>query len=929
MNSNLLKKININKIEYKYVDLANLFLINPELNGLPFSMRILFENEIRNKVKYNGSVEKIIQNYKSWLKNDKNVFEQEIKFYPSRVLMQDFTGVPAVVDLAAMRDAAHDAGKDASKINPLIPVDLVIDHSVQVNYFGSNQALYKNVEEEMRQNIERYKFLKWGQHSFENFKLVPPGMGICHQVNLECLASVIFNNKEEKMLYPETIVGTDSHTTMINGLSVLGWGVGGIEAESAMLGEPIAMNMPIVVGFELKGLLSHGATATDLVLTITNMLRKKGVVGKFVEFYGEGMHNLSLPDRATIANMAPEYGATCGFFPIDQKTIDYLELSGRDTDHIEVIKEYTKQQMLWADYKNQSLVFHENISLDLSEVRPSLAGPTRPQDLCLLNELKDSLLNKFPECANDDEFNLNFNNDSLTKIKNGDIVLAAITSCTNTSNPSVLIAAGLLARNALQKGLKIRPWIKTSLAPGSKVVSDYLINSGLQDSLDKLGFNIVGYGCTTCIGNSGPLVKEVEQVVHDNDLCVGAILSGNRNFEGRVQPFIKANYLASPPLVVAYALAGTLMIDLDSEPIGKDLNGQEVFLKDIWPNQQELEQYINTAVKKELFLKEYSRIFEGDEIWRSINVESAQKYSWDLKSTYIKNPPYFEDFQWKKNSQIISIKNARILALLGDSITTDHISPAGSIKENSPAGVYLKQHGIEFKDFNSYGSRRGNHEVMIRGTFANIRLSNSMATKDDISDIHSGQCNLEIVKGGYTRYFPSHESILTQTNVNTEMISGSEEQDITAQSILTTIYDASQKYKNENIPLVIFAGKDYGSGSSRDWAAKGTYLLGIKAVIASSFERIHRSNLVGMGVVPLIFTDFEHNWQNLDLKGDELISIDLSLIKNPMQKIQCKIEYANGQIKNVDLIANILNEAEIETLLYGGIMQKVLMNIFA
>lgn len=978
----LFDSIQIREKEYRFVNLKEIFEQNSELKTLPFSMKILFENCIRFS-KNHVDFQNIVSLFKNWLLDKEIVFETEISFYPSRVLMQDFTGVPAVVDLAAMRDAASSSSNNPLKVNPLIPVDLVIDHSVQVNHSGSPLSLKQNIDDEMRENIERYKFLKWGQKSFKNFRLVPPGMGICHQVNLEYLSSVIFKNDESKMIYPETIVGTDSHTTMINGLGVVGWGVGGIEAESAMLGEPISMNMPKVVGFKIHGKLKEGVSATDLVLTVTNILRKKGVVGKFVEFYGDGILNLSLPDRATISNMAPEYGATCGVFPFDKRTLEYLEVSGRSQEKINLAKEYFSNQIksFSENSENQdNFHFSSQVELDLGTVKPCIAGPTRPQDLRKFEEIFSSLIEKFPiefskenleksfevnlssksynqnnsefenggkisnlyfandnsekenELGNSDVCNLKKHKiqiDSKTSLKNGDIVLASITSCTNTSNPSVLIAAGLLAKAAYEKGLKISPLIKTSLAPGSRVVSDYLKESGLQFYLDALGFNIVGYGCTTCIGNSGSLKPEIEKVISDNDLCVGAILSGNRNFEGRIQPFIKANYLASPPLVIAFALAGTLLVNFDQDPVSFCPNGKKIMLKDLWPSNDLINEYIQKFVKKEIFLKEYEKIFEGDDEWKKIQTTENQEYEWDSKSTYIKNPPYFKDFNWKRKTSFAKIENARILALLENSITTDHISPAGSIKKDSPAGKYLLENGVDFKNFNSYGSRRGNHEVMIRGTFANIRLRNLIA-KNEFGEIKTG---------GFTKYFctendPSYQTIVNEEMIHSELspevlIKDSENIVDCKNNDIVSIYEASMKYQSEKTPLVIFAGKDYGSGSSRDWAAKGTALLGVKAVIARSFERIHRSNLVGMGVFPFIFEDSEMSFEKLEITGSEIISIDLSSIKSPLQKIPCQIKYQDGSLKEVSLISNILNESEIETLLFGGIMQKVLTKIYS
>lgn len=889
--------------EFQYFSLNKLFEILPNLKKLPFTMKIVLENLIRkarNDTELRDSIQKVI----NWLSDKKDL---EIEFYPSRVLMQDFTGVPAVVDLAAMRDCAKKIDLDPKKVNPGIPVDLVVDHSVQVNNYGNRSSLEKNIHDEYEQNIERYKFLKWGQKAFENFRVVPPGMGICHQVNLEYLASVIFIDKKTNTIYPETIIGTDSHTTMINGLAVLGWGVGGIEAEAVMLGESISMILPDVIGFKLSGKLKEGVTATDLVLTVTNILRKKGVVGKFVEFFGEGLKNLSLPDRATIANMAPEYGATCGFFPIDEKTIDYLKLTNRDEKQISLVEKYAKNEQLWNF--NDKCHFTDIVELDLSTIEASLAGPTRPQDKCFLRNIKQSLADKFPaEMENCNTAYEVKNHDFV--IKNGDLVIAAITSCTNTSNPSVLIAAGLLAKKAVELGLTMsKPWVKTSLAPGSLVVTEYLNKSGLTQYLDKLGFNTVGYGCTTCIGNSGPLKQDIENTIRENDLCVGAILSGNRNFEGRIHPLIKANYLASPPLVVAFALCGKLNIDLEKEPLGIGFEGKEIYLKDIWPTNEEIESLIKEFVTKDLFQKKYSTIFEGEDQWKNIKIEGSDTYTWDAKSTYIQNPPYFDNFDPnKKESRLGDIKSARILALLGDSITTDHISPAGNIKDTSPAGLYLKHNGVDKKDFNSYGARRGNHEVMMRGTFANVRLKNEMVSKE----------------GGLTIHY--EKQILDETKINDEMNHAGEKETFNHQEM--PIYDACMKYKNDHVPLVIFAGKEYGSGSSRDWAAKGTFLLGIKAVIAESFERIHRSNLIGMGVIPMTFIN-DDDRKNLEIKGEDIVDIvGLEKINHPKQKVKCILKDEHGnEKKSFELLVRIDTEIELNIILNGGIMHKVLKKL--
>ena len=805
--------------EYVYFD-----LVEAEKNGLtgiaqlPYSMKVLLENLLRNEDGRSVTKESI-QAVAGWL-TDKGTAGVEIAYRPARVLMQDFTGVPAVVDLAAMRDAMASLGGDPQKINPLVPVDLVIDHSVIVDHFGSPRAFKQNVELEYKRNLERYRFLKWGQQAFDNFRVVPPGTGICHQVNLEYLSRTIWSRKEKgadgkiaEVAYPDTLVGTDSHTTMVNGLSVLGWGVGGIEAEAAMLGQPISMLIPEVVGFRLTGKMKEGVTATDLVLTVTEMLRKQGVVGKFVEFYGAGVGALSLEDRATIGNMAPEYGATCGFFPIDEETLRYLSDTGRDKDRVALVAAYAKAQGFYHSKSVPDPVFTDTLSLDLSTVEPSLAGPKRPQDRVPLSNVKagftESMDREFKKAT---ELGRRFKvTGEKFDLGHGDVVIAAITSCTNTSNPNVMIGAGLLARNAVKKGLEVKPWVKTSLAPGSQVVGDYLAKSGLQKDLDTLGFNLVGFGCTTCIGNSGPLPDAISKTVGASDLVAAAVLSGNRNFEGRVNPDVRANYLTSPPLVVAYALAGSMLKDLSTESLGTGKGGKPVYLKDIWPSTKEISGFVRRTVTKKLFQKKYSDVFKGDAHWRSIKVAKSDTYPWDSQSTYVQNPPYFVHMS-RKPAPLTDVVNARILGLFLDSITTDHISPAGSIKAASPAGKYLVDHGVDVIDFNQYGTRRGNHEVMMRGTFANIRIKNQMVPG---------------VEGGVTVHYPSGERL--------------------------PIYDAAMRYKREHVPLVVFAGKEYGTGSSRDWAAKGTMLLGIRAVVAQSFERIHRSNLVGMGVIPLTF----------------------------------------------------------------------------
>src|SRR6478609_5413384 len=789
------------------------------ISKLPYSMKMLLENLLRNEDDRTVKKADIVAVSK-WLRKRK--LEHEVAFRPARVLMQDFTGVPAVVDLAAMRNAMQKLGGDAEKINPLVPVDLVIDHSVIVNFFGDNKAFGKNVVEEYKKNQERYEFLKWGQKAFSNFSVVPPGTGICHQVNLEYLAQTVWTKKEKmtvgkktgtfEVAYPDTLVGTDSHTTMVNGLAVLGWGVGGIEAEAAMLGQPQSMLLPEVIGFKLTGSLREGITATDLVLTVTQMLRKKGVVGKFVEFFGPGLYNLTLADRATIANMGPEYGATCGFFPVDAETIDYLTTTGRKSDRIALVEAYSKAQGLFATIETPDPVFTDTLELDLATVQPSMAGPKRPEGRVDLGAVAKGFA-----AAMDTEYKKGAEIARRVPVEgrahdlgHGDVVIPAITSCTNTSNPSVLLAAGLLARNAVAKGLTVKPWVKTSLAPGSQVVAEYLAKSGLQTDLDTLGFNLVGFGCTTCIGNSGPLPGPISKAINDQGLIAGAVISGNRNFEGRVSPDVQANYLASPPLVVAYALAGSVQMDLTTQAIGRGSDGKDVFLKDIWPSNKEIQDFIQQNVTRAIFEAKYADVFKGDQHWQAVNAPTSETYAWDDDSTYVQNPPYFQGMH-RKPDAITDIKGARILGLFGDKITTDHISPAGSIKAASPAGAYLTEHGVAVADFNQYGTRRGNHEVMMRGTFANIRIRNHMLGPN-------GR------EGGYTIHYPSKEEL--------------------------PIYDASMRYQEEKVPLVIFAGVEYGNGSSRDWAAKGTNLLGVKAVIAQSFERIHRSNLVGMGVIP-------------------------------------------------------------------------------
>ncbi len=845
-----------------------------QFHKLPVSLKILLENLLRFPEDSNAT--KGIHAMATWLKERHSV--QEIAYRPARVLMQDFTGVPAIVDLAAMRDALHTLGGNAAKINPLIAVDLVIDHSVQVDSYATQLSFSHNVDKEMERNLERYNFLKWGQKAFENFRVVPPGTGICHQVNLEYLGKVVWTNTVDgkTWAYPDTLVGTDSHTTMINGLGILGWGVGGIEAEAAMLGQPISMLIPEVIGVRLTGRLKEGIIATDLVLTITEMLRKHGVVAKFVEFFGAGLTHLPLADRATIANMAPEYGATCGFFPVDNETLAYMTLSGRDPETIALTKAYTQAQGMWHDTNEAEPVYTEVLELDLSSVEPSLAGPKRPQDRVSLPNLESAFQNAFPQAHYEAKKDC---------LQNGAVVIAAITSCTNTSNPSALIAAGLLAKKALALGLKQKPWVKTSLAPGSKVVTDYLEKSGLQDPLNDLGFNLVGYGCTTCIGNSGPLEEHIEQQIQQDNLAVSAVLSGNRNFEGRIHPLVQASWLASPPLVVAMALAGTVCTDLNKDPLGHDSQGKAVYLKDIWPTQKEIADVVNVVVTKQLFHKEYADVFTGDEHWKKIKTKDSQIYAWDKSSTYIQNPPYFVDLSLVDKPYSGNIEDARILAIFGDNITTDHISPAGSIKADSPAGLYLKEQDIPVKDFNSYGARRGNHEVMMRGTFANIRIKNEM---------------LDDVVGGYTLHYPSHKQF--------------------------SIYDAAMKYKTEKIPLVIIAGKEYGTGSSRDWAAKGPLLLGVKAVIVESFERIHRSNLVGMGILPLEFMPGTTR-KTLKLSGDELISIDVPEQLTPKMTLTVQVQRANGEKLEFKTVCRIDTDNEIQYYRHGGILQYVLTQL--
>ena len=869
----------------------------PGVSALPMSMKVLLENLLRNEDGRTVKPEDIKQ-FVAWLDN-KGKEQAEIGFRPARVLMQDFTGVPAVVDLAAMRDGMNTLGGDPSKINPLVPVDLVIDHSVVVDYFGTAQALGQNVKREYEQNQERYKFLKWGQGAFDNFRVVPPGTGICHQVNLEYLAQTVWSRKETvdgktvEVAYPDTVVGTDSHTTMVNGLGVLGWGVGGIEAEAAMLGQPQSMLLPEVIGFKFNGKLNEGVTATDLVLYVVQMLRKKGVVGKFVEFYGAGLSSLSLADRATIGNMGPEYGATCGFFPVDQETINYLTMSGREDDRIALVEAYAKAQGMYRTDATPDPVFTDTMELDLGTVLPSLAGPKRPEGRIALTDAKagfSTAMEKEYKKSGDISHRYKVENKNFD-IGHGDVVIAAITSCTNTSNPSVLIGAGLLARNALKRGLKVKPWVKTSLAPGSQVVAEYLANAGLQIDLDQLGFNIVGFGCTTCIGNSGPLAPEISKAINDNGVVAAAVLSGNRNFEGRISPDVQANYLASPPLVVAYAIAGSMQIDIANDPIGQDQTGAPVYLRDIWPSNQEINAYISEHVTQKLFKTKYADVFKGDVNWAKVEAPESQTYGWDIGSTYVQNPPYFEGIT-KTPVPVTDIADARILALFGDKITTDHISPAGSIKANSPAGKFLMERQVSPADFNQYGTRRGNHEIMMRGTFANIRIKNFVMKTAEGS----------VAEGGMTKHYPSGEAM--------------------------SIYDAAMRYAAEHVPLVVFAGAEYGNGSSRDWAAKGTKLLGVRAVIAQSFERIHRSNLVGMGVVPLTFMEGT-SWESLGLTGAETVSIKGLTTVNPRAMMEAEITMADGTIKAVPLLCRIDTLDELDYYKNGGILHFVLRQLAA
>ncbi|SDF79395.1 aconitase [Onishia taeanensis] len=888
---------------YHYYSLPKAADTLGDISRLPKTLKVLLENQLRfadDESVSNDDLQALVD----WQKKASS--DREIGYRPARVLMQDFTGVPGVVDLASMRAAVAKLGEDPERINPLSPVDLVIDHSVMVDKFGDQSAFKDNVAIEMERNRERYEFLRWGQEAFDNFRVVPPGTGICHQVNLEYLGKTVWTKEEDgkTFAYPDTLVGTDSHTTMINGLGILGWGVGGIEAEAAMLGQPVSMLIPEVVGFKLTGKLKEGITATDLVLTVTQMLRSRGVVGKFVEFYGDGLDDLPLADRATIANMAPEYGATCGFFPVDDETLNYLRLTGREDEQVELVEAYSKAQGLWREAGDEP-IFSDTLALDMGEVQASLAGPKRPQDRVALKDMKstfEELLAASGSKASEEEQGKWQSEGGQTavgvkdsyehptsqdvdldgekfRLNPGAVVIAAITSCTNTSNPSVMMAAGLLARNALAKGLKTQPWVKTSLAPGSKVVTDYLAAGGVDDDLDALGFNLVGYGCTTCIGNSGPLADPIEKAINDGDMTVASVLSGNRNFEGRVHPLVKTNWLASPPLVVAYALAGNVRTDLSSEPLGTGSDGEPVYLSDIWPSQAEIAEAVE-KVKTEMYRKEYAEVFDGDEVWQAIDVPQSEVYEWSDASTYIQHPPFFEGMG-RTPDAIDDVKDARVLAMLGDSVTTDHISPAGAIKPDSPAGRYLQERGVKPADFNSYGSRRGNHEVMMRGTFANVRIQNEM---------------LDGVVGGETRHVPSGEQM--------------------------AIYDAAMQYQQEDTPLVVVAGKEYGTGSSRDWAAKGTRLLGVRAVLAESYERIHRSNLIGMGVVPLQFPEGETR-KSLGMTGDETVSIEGLDDLSPGSQVKVTIKSDKGE-KHIDALCRIDTANELEYYRHGGILHYVL-----
>jgi len=892
--------LTIDNAKYAIHRLDAVFKKHPQAQRLPFSLKILLENLLRTEDGLNVRADDIAALAQWDAKAEPN---KEIAFTVARVLLQDFTGVPCVVDLAAMRDAMKRMGGDPTKINPLQPAELVIDHSVQVDNFGTANAFGLNTDIEYQRNKERYVFLRWGQSAFRNFKVVPPETGIVHQVNLEYLARVVFHDEKSNALYPDTLVGTDSHTTMVNGLGVLGWGVGGIEAEAAMLGQPVSMLIPQVVGFKLAGQLPEGATATDLVLTVTQMLRNKGVVGKFVEFFGPGLDSMPLADRATIANMAPEYGATCGIFPIDEETLIYLRLTGRSPAHVKRVEAYAKEQGLFRTAGSPDPIYTDTTELDLGKVEPSLAGPSRPQDRVALKDVKKSFFDALPNLQVKKKDAKPAAKTELTQASptaslptascqlptaHGTVVIAAITSCTNTSNPSVLIAAGLVAKKAAERGLETKPWVKTSLAPGSKAVTDYLINAGLMRPLEQLRFFLVGYGCTTCIGNSGPLAPEISKTIAEHELVVSSVLSGNRNFEGRVHPEVRANYLASPPLVVAYALAGRIDIEFDKEPLGTSKDGKPVFLRDLWPTQQEVRDVVKKSVTAEAFQRIYADVFSGDAHWQKMQVPTGDLFAWDAKSTYVKNPPYFDNMPMTPGP-IGDIKGARVLALLGDSITTDHISPAGSIKKDSPAGQYLMARGVQPADFNQYGARRGNDEVMVRGTFANVRLKNKLAPGTE---------------GGVTRHLPE----------GTQM----------------SIFDAAMKYKEEKIPLVVIAGKEYGSGSSRDWAAKGPYLLGIKVAFAESYERIHRSNLVGMGILPLQFKAGE-TADSLGLNGEETFDFTglADALAKGLKSIKVSAKKADGSVKSFDAIVRIDTPQEVLYYQHGGILQYVLRQLLA
>ncbi|KAA9002035.1 aconitate hydratase AcnA [Affinibrenneria salicis] len=880
-----LETLRIDRQTWHYYSLAHAARRLGNIDKLPKSLKVLLENLLRHLDGHTVQ-EADLQALVGWL--DSGHADREIAYRPARVLMQDFTGVPAVVDLAAMRTAVERLGGDVGKVNPLSPVDLVIDHSVTVDRFGDGQAFGENTRLEMARNYERYVFLRWGQKAFSQFRVVPPGTGICHQVNLEYLAQAVWQEERQgkRFAWPDTLVGTDSHTTMINGLGVLGWGVGGIEAEAAMLGQPVSMLIPDVVGFKLNGKLREGITATDLVLTVTQMLRRHGVVGKFVEFFGDGLDDLALADRATIANMAPEYGATCGYFPVDSVTLDYMRLTGRDAEQIALVEAYSKQQGLWRQPGDEP-VFTSQLALDMGTVEASLAGPKRPQDRVALGQVPQAFQASTEldvSARGNDKASRPFTlNGQRHELRQGAVVIAAITSCTNTSNPSVLMAAGLLARNAVQRGLRRQPWVKSSLAPGSKVVSDYLAQAGLTRYLDELGFNLVGYGCTTCIGNSGPLPPEIEAAIKQGDLTVGAVLSGNRNFEGRIHPLVKTNWLASPPLVVAYALAGNMKIDLTRDPLGHDDRNQPVWLKDIWPTAGDIAAAVQ-QVSTQMFHKEYAAVFDGDAAWREIEVSERPTYDWQADSTYIREAPFF-DGMGKTPRTVQDIQGARILAMLGDSVTTDHISPAGNIKRDSPAGRYLLDRGVETSEFNSYGSRRGNHEVMMRGTFANIRIRNEMVAGTE---------------GGYTRHLPSQNEM--------------------------TIYDAAMRYQQEQVPLAIIAGKEYGSGSSRDWAAKGPRLLGVRVVIAESFERIHRSNLIGMGILPLEFPAGVSR-KTLELTGDEIIDIDGLTQLRPGATVTMRVTDSAGRTRSIDTRCRIDTRNELTYYQHDGILHYVIRNM--